>query len=177
MAWTAPRTWTDGELVTKAIMDVHVRDNLLAVGKHLIVRKSADQSVTSSTVLVDDTALQLTVGASDVWEFEFSLRHTAAAAGDLKVTFSFPASGRVTAQAVDLDATDALAMLDWYTSTSDTPTRIFGGIAATRSSFIKGHYVGGGTAGTLKLRWAQGTSSGTATTILANSALWAVQMA
>ena len=28
MAWTTPRTWTDGELVTKAIMDTHVRDNL-----------------------------------------------------------------------------------------------------------------------------------------------------
>lgn len=27
--WTNPRTWTIGELVTKAIMDTHVRDNLL----------------------------------------------------------------------------------------------------------------------------------------------------
>lgn len=29
MAWTAPRTWTAGENVTKAIMDTHVRDNEL----------------------------------------------------------------------------------------------------------------------------------------------------
>jgi len=29
MAWTAPRTWTTGELVTAAIMNTHVRDNLL----------------------------------------------------------------------------------------------------------------------------------------------------
>lgn len=29
MAWTAPRTWTIGEFVTKAIMDTHIRDNLL----------------------------------------------------------------------------------------------------------------------------------------------------
>lgn len=27
-AWTTPRTWTTGELVTKSIMDTHVRDNL-----------------------------------------------------------------------------------------------------------------------------------------------------
>jgi hypothetical protein len=27
MAWTTPRTWTTGELVTKTIMDTHVRDN------------------------------------------------------------------------------------------------------------------------------------------------------
>lgn len=28
MAWTAPRTWTTGELVTAAHMNTHVRDNL-----------------------------------------------------------------------------------------------------------------------------------------------------
>ena len=27
MAWTTPRTWTTGELVTAAIMNTHVRDN------------------------------------------------------------------------------------------------------------------------------------------------------
>ena len=31
MAYTTPRTWTDGETVTKAIMDTHVRDNMVAV--------------------------------------------------------------------------------------------------------------------------------------------------
>lgn len=31
MAWTAPRTWVSGEVVTAAIMNVHVRDNLLHV--------------------------------------------------------------------------------------------------------------------------------------------------
>jgi hypothetical protein len=28
MAWTAPRTWVDGETVTSAILDAHIRDNL-----------------------------------------------------------------------------------------------------------------------------------------------------
>ena len=28
MSWTSPRTWTASELVTKAIMDTHVKDNL-----------------------------------------------------------------------------------------------------------------------------------------------------
>jgi hypothetical protein len=32
MAWTAPRTWVDGETVTASIMNAHVRDNLLAIG-------------------------------------------------------------------------------------------------------------------------------------------------
>lgn len=29
MAWTAPRTWTTGELVTAAMLNAHVRDDLL----------------------------------------------------------------------------------------------------------------------------------------------------
>lgn len=31
MAWTAPRTWSTGELVTATMMNTHVRDNLLAL--------------------------------------------------------------------------------------------------------------------------------------------------
>lgn len=32
MAWTAPRTWIAGEVVSAALMNTHVRDNLLEVG-------------------------------------------------------------------------------------------------------------------------------------------------
>lgn len=32
MSWTAPRTWTTGELVTASIGDTHWRDNLRALG-------------------------------------------------------------------------------------------------------------------------------------------------
>lgn len=32
MAWTTPRTWVAGEVVTAALLNVHVRDNLSAIG-------------------------------------------------------------------------------------------------------------------------------------------------
>lgn len=32
MAWTAPRTWVSGETVTAALLNVHLRDNLKALG-------------------------------------------------------------------------------------------------------------------------------------------------
>ena len=32
MAWTSPRTWVASEVVTAAIMNTHVRDNLKAIG-------------------------------------------------------------------------------------------------------------------------------------------------
>ena len=35
MAWTAPRTYTTGEMITAAILNVHVRDNQTAIDGHL----------------------------------------------------------------------------------------------------------------------------------------------
>ncbi len=32
MAWTAPRTWVTGETVTAALLNTHIRDNLLVLG-------------------------------------------------------------------------------------------------------------------------------------------------
>lgn len=32
MAWTSPRTWVSGETVTAALLNTHLRDNLLALG-------------------------------------------------------------------------------------------------------------------------------------------------
>ncbi len=34
MAWTAPRTWVTAEVVTAALFNAHIRDNLLALSQH-----------------------------------------------------------------------------------------------------------------------------------------------
>ena len=34
MAWTAPKTWVPGEMATAALLNTHVRDNLLALDQH-----------------------------------------------------------------------------------------------------------------------------------------------
>lgn len=47
MAWTNPRTWTTNEVVSKAIMDAHVRDNLL---------ETAPAKATASGELFEATA-------------------------------------------------------------------------------------------------------------------------
>ena len=177
MAWTAPRTWTDGELVTAAIMNPHIRDNQLAEGPHLIVRKTSDQSVTSSTVLISDTALLFPVGTTEVWKFQLHLRYTAATAGDFKVSFQIPASGRVDAVVPGHNSSDAPEMGYLAVTTSDTPTVTLSGATEIRTAIMDGTYIGGGTAGNVTLRWAQGTSSGTATTVLTHSTLWAVKLA
>lgn len=183
MAWTTPRTWTDGELVTAAIMDVHVRDNFNAMGPHLIARKTSDQSVTSSTALVDDTALQLTVAANEVWLMHFHLRYQANGTADMKISFAFPAGGVIDAAASGsmANATTIFADQTWpnLTASDANPLPFSGGgsVSDTRTLLIDGTYIGAGTAGTVKLRWAQNTSDVTATKVLAQSTLWGCKLA
>jgi hypothetical protein len=57
MAWTAPRTWIAGEVVTASLMNTHVRDNLAYLATPPSVRcyNSAAQTLTNNT----DTALTL----------------------------------------------------------------------------------------------------------------------
>ncbi len=48
MVWTAPRTWTAGEVVTASIMNVHVRDDLNALRTPAVATKTAAYIVTDA---------------------------------------------------------------------------------------------------------------------------------
>lgn len=179
MAWTAPRTWTDTELVTAAIMNPHVRDNLLALGPHLIVRKTADESVTSSTALQDDDALLMNVAANEVWQFQLLIRYEADAAGDISVSFGLPASGRIISQFAAKTGGGTLQTNDWDITTTDgsSVTAEGSGAGVGKLLNINGFWINGGTAGNYRFRWAQGTSSATATVVKTHSLLYAVKLA
>jgi hypothetical protein len=179
MAWTAPRTWTDGELVTKTIMDAHVRDNFLAVGPHLIARKTADQSVTSSTTLVDCTTMTLPLLANEIWQFTFNVLFDAATAADIKLGFTFPTSGRIDATSFWLGSTDLSQMAAWSGTTTPSTAFTFAGQAADVRMLmpISGIFTNSTNAGNLQLQFAQATSNATATRVFANSTVWAVKLA
>ncbi len=49
MSWTSPRTWNVGEIVTKALMDLHIRDNL----KYL--KGESGVPTTQSGLIIDNT--------------------------------------------------------------------------------------------------------------------------
>lgn len=50
MAWTTPRTWTTGELVTASILNAHVRDNL-----NMLARLDISNSFTGGTQTIAPT--------------------------------------------------------------------------------------------------------------------------
>ena len=179
MAWTTPRDWVGGEFVTEAIMDTHVRDNLLAVGPHLVVRKTADESVTSNITVQADDVLILPVGVSEIWRFNLDLLVQGATAGDFRMNFTFPAGGTISYTVLSANSAGAVTAELVASTTTPTAEKVFEPISATIPSFIQvqGVYVNAGTGGNVTLQWAQGTSSGTATTVKANSTLWAVKLA
>jgi len=66
MAWTAPRTWTTGELVTAAFMNNHVRDNLLFLVSRTSADLNADVNGFTNTSYADLDALTTAAFASPV---------------------------------------------------------------------------------------------------------------
>ncbi len=66
MGWTTPRTWLVGELVTKTMLDTHLRDNLMALKdppSAQVLRDNAGAYTTNSSTLVpvDDVNLKATL--------------------------------------------------------------------------------------------------------------------
>lgn len=181
MAWTTPRTWTDGELVTASIMNTHVRDNQLAEGPHLIARKTSNQSVTSSTTVVNDSALLMSVGANETWLTRWGLLFTTASAtAGLRVSWSFPTAGALEGSWSFVNTAAAYSGFGIVSGTNPTTEQAMGAQSAgsdVNYLAIELVYVGGANAGTVQLKWAQTTSNATATVMKTNSALWAVKLA
>lgn len=179
--WTSPRTWVSSEVVTAAQMNAHVRDNLTALNG--FVRKTADESVTSSTTLQNDNHLLLTIPAVGTYEFDAYLFGTSAAnaAGDLNVGFSFP-TGTLHFGGAGADATLASSVLgpgNWQGSlsaTSGTTSHSYGLSTSTLLIHIHGLFIATAT-GTLQLMWSQAVSNANASTIKSGSHMSMVQRA
>ena len=161
------------------MMDTHIRDNFLAVGPHLIVRKPSDESVVASVTQQADDHLILPVAANEVWHFKFSLVVVSTAAADFACSFTFPTGGDLRLSLFALNDAGTAVNQNWSSTTSPSATKNLAtsATAAEYSTFpLEGLFVNAGTAGSLTLLWAQVVASGT-TTMKANSTLWAVRLA
>lgn len=181
MGWTSPRTWVAAETVTAAIMNTHIRDNLNALNG--FVRKTADESVTSSVTLQNDDHLLYSIGATGTYVFELVLFGVSAAnaAGDLIVGFSFPAgtlhfSGHGLDDTLASGNTGTPRMTGILTATSGATTATFGLSTTTTSIVLRGILIATAT-GTLQFMWAQFASSASASTLKAGSYMTVKQVA
>lgn len=174
MAWTDPRTWIVGEMVTANLLNTHLRDNLNSL-RHVKIVTAATESVTSSTVLQDDDEFFFAMAAGDVWVVQMILRYDGVAdggsnLGGFKINKTVPAAcqqfGILTYHVQGTNLTFTSESVDGVTSFTS-------GAGSTRTlmeDFILDNPT---NAGNYQLRWAQGTSNATATRRLAGSILLA----
>uniref|UniRef100_A0A6M3KEU6 Uncharacterized protein n=1 Tax=viral metagenome TaxID=1070528 RepID=A0A6M3KEU6_9ZZZZ len=136
-----------------------------------IVRKASDETVNNSSVLQDDNALVLAVGANEVWKFQILMQVLSNATADFKYAFTVPAGGSI----IIGDLADYSAQ----NLTADATTPVSIAIAAPQAYFVGGIviYTGAGTAGNVQLQWAQNTANASDTKVLANSYIEAYKIA
>ena len=137
------------------------------VGKSIALNKTGNQSVTSSTTLVDCTDLSFSIGANEVWVGTILPIVTAGASGGMKWAFSAPSGCGVTVRAQGGNSF-ATSIIDGngltgsgVTQSHSTASRYELTVIITNSS----------TAGTVHFQFAQNASNGTATTVSKNSTM------
>jgi hypothetical protein len=180
VALTVPADFSGGTVPTTLI-------NQLIAGLRqaygIRATKTTDETVTSSTTLQNDDELSVAVAANTTYKVKFWLTVFGAAAGDIKVALTFPTGstcktfgglGMYNGSAAAATNADVEAHGYGSTSTSPTSSITFGvpdtnGIVLTCEATI----AVGPTAGAITVQWAQGTSSGTGTTVKAGSYLHA----
>ena len=132
------------------------------------IRKSTDQSVTSSTTLVNDNALTWPVDANTNYLFDMQLVYTGGTTGDIKIGWGVPAGAAASWSAAGLDASLGYKNV---ANLADTVTSDFGCVATITGRLIEvsGYLAVDSTAGNFTLRFAQQTSNATASTMRAGS--------
>lgn len=165
----AAPTWTTGEVLASS--DVNTWFVPIAA------YKSADQTVTSSTTLVNDSALAITIQASSVYNVEMYIEYEGGVQGssDLKFTWTLPnvTTFHYTNLRVNTSGQIATGMMQFGSDTVVAATN-----GSTRNGImLKGVIFGATSSGVVQWRWAQNTSSGTGTTVHAGSYLLANRIA
>ncbi len=144
---------------------------------HLIARKTADETVTSSTTLQDDDHLTMAVAANEAWSLNWRLLYNANATGDLKIAWTQPASGLVNVSFYWQNNTGSPAIITDSSSASPTTSLLIYGGGAPLVLDIPMIFVNGANAGNLTLQWAQSTSDVGGTIMKANSTLTGIKLA
>jgi hypothetical protein len=177
MAWPLVTRATD-DLIDAAIWNADLVANLNAL-LHPIVRKPSDESLASNVTPQNDDHLKQTVAANEVWHQVWNLQFTSPnAATGLAVRWTFPAGGELRGS-WGFVSTSALFQNFSITpvGTSPSTTQAMGiQTGDVNNLTIVLVYVNGATPGDVQLQWCQSTSSGSNTTMKANSTLWGARL-
>jgi hypothetical protein len=132
-------------------------------------KKPVDQSITNSTTLTNDNDLFVPINANDSMVIEGYLHvFTGSSTPQLQMAFTIPAGATMDIGNYT-DNVNGGAQETFILNTSGTSTGAMTILAGDIPVHFWGVIITGGTAGNIQLQWAQGVSSGTATTLKAKS--------
>jgi len=162
--------------ITEAANDHETRVDTLETFSRVFVRKTADESVTSSTTVQNDDHLFLAVAANivyvlDAWLVTFCSVDTT----DFKMGFTLPSGATLSFSANGLkfnttgDVHGLIQQQALINQSSPTATQVAGTVGDNTVVNVRGLLTVGSTAGNLQLQWAQFASVATAVTLKAGS--------
>ena len=132
--------------------------------------KTSDESVSSSTTLQNDDELVLTPAVSVSYYFQCFIYFQGGTAGDIKWQWGVPTSAFIRYQAVFTGTGGGFGANSVYTA-SDIPAAQCDGAGVDNGLNMMGTLVMGANSGNLQFKWAQNSSTGTATIVKAQSAV------
>jgi hypothetical protein len=137
--------------------------------------KTVDESVKSSTVLVNDSDLHVALAANGIYFFAMLIVYTGGRQGssDLKGSFAIPAGATLNYGFNGVSTSVGLTNVGFLKTGTATFTAGTSGAGVPWSIILAGTIFNSTAAGNLQFQWAQNTSSGRATTVKAGSALMA----
>ncbi len=139
------------------------------IGKEQFKVKSADESLSSSTTLQDDDDLQFSANANEKWYVDILL-DLSGSAGGIKCAMVIPSGTMALNMCTNLTSGNTSHVHEWL-RTSGSATSSITITNNVTSVNIRGVIAVGASGGSIKLRWAQSTSSATATLVKTNSVL------
>lgn len=139
---------------------------VLAAQQQVFCRKTADESLSSTTTLQNDDALLWAVRTGAVYIMHLWVLYNSGTTPDFKLGFSVPAGTTMAWGWFGSDPTPAVVNAGPYSESSSTAA---GGIGANQWLHAHGFITTAGTAGNVNFQWAQNTSDGTSTTVRAGS--------
>ena len=137
------------------------------VGKTIALNKTGNQSVTSSTTLVNCTDLSFSIGANEAWVGTLLPIVTAGAGGGMKWAFTAPSGCSITVRAQGGNSF-ATSIIDGNGLTGNGATNLHSTASRYELMVI---ITNSSTAGTVHFQFAQNASNAITTTVSKNSVM------
>lgn len=164
-------SWSAGSKITSSNLNL---------GEPVWSYKAADQSLTSTTGMINDNDLFLTLAASGTYFFDAYIvysQNVANGSGDIKSQWTVPSGASLFVTSFGLASASSLTTYD-VTAQPAQQVRVWGvNLATAMSAQPRGYVQTNGTGGTLQFQWAQNTSSTTPLYVKAGSWLRAWRVA